>query len=213
MKKYPNLTGGRLVALTLMLAFGLAATGHAQSTMVRVQISGSSKQPNQKLTADQTSTGARVYPATWAGEMMDRIIDLQLPATSEWQSGSATFTASEDGNVVITLLGPYIRVNEETRELRPVLVEYDDVRVVNAVIKNGSFEKTVADSGLPAYWNLREIDGNPPNTADNRARIVSAEAADGTNAVRVWHNSRFQQIVFVEKDVPVTLTFSYRLAE
>ncbi|MFA7232097.1 MAG: hypothetical protein WC071_12575 [Victivallaceae bacterium] len=115
-----------------------------------------------------------------------------------WQTMEISFVPEEDGIVTIKLKGIYFKPEGSIRSA-PVWFEFDDIKVEGAVIHNGGFEE-LDDKGRPKSWKLS-------------GKVVSAQAAEGKNAVKVWLNQPASQDIVVKKDQPVTITTKVRNAE
>lgn len=182
----------------------------SQEHMARVDVSSGMAEPIDFDVVAVSEGASEGSPNVREGR---KYYEIHFPATGEWREGSITIKPAKSGRINFTLLGPYILTDPDTRELKPLLVEFDDVQADTAVIKNGGFEKSLPNGSL-AYWEPGEIStGKPPVDDSNRAAVQSGDAPEGSHFIRVWHNSRFNQGTFVEENVPLTLTFKYRLAE
>lgn len=115
-----------------------------------------------------------------------------------WQKMEISFVPEEDGIVTIKLKGSYFKPAGNIRST-PVWFEFDDIKVEGAVIHNGGFEE-LDDKGRPKNWKLS-------------GKVVSIQAAEGKNAVKVWLNQPAAQDIVVKKDQPVTIKTKVRNAE
>jgi len=199
-----------LASSLVLLTWGSLCPAQAQSLeqMARVDISAVTKSPIP-FEVLSVSEGAKAEAATWAGASAAYVV--QLPATTQWQKGTITIKPAKSGNLCMTLLGPYIQVEPETKNLKPVFIEYDAVEGDTVVIKNGGFEDTNSAGSPNGWYPVNVPTSDPPLDSTNTAAVVSSEAPEGTHFLRVWHNSRFGQTFFVEENVPVKITFMYRL--
>ncbi len=137
----------------------------------------------------------------WKPEAIRRqnlVISTREPVSSEYRKIRFTFVPKEDGKVVLSLRGPYLK---STAGPIKVMIDYDEVSAEGAEIPNGGFE-TAGKNGVPAGWRF----GGDKETP---ARVIS-EAASGKNAVRVWFNGLANCTLTVRKDVPVTLSMMVR---
>lgn len=201
----------RWIILGGFLAVSLMAVRASEEKCARLDVSGLMKTPIP-IEIVAVSSGGEGAQAEWVGANRDKMITARFPATTDWQQGSVTFKPAKSGTVVIQLLAPFVRVAEGAKALKVICVDYDAIRLDGAALRNGSFESVDA-KGQPAYWSPNETEtSNPPLDETNRGRVMSGEAAEGSKFVRVWHNSRFMQIVTVEENTPVTVHFSYRLS-
>lgn len=196
---------------TLALTIGLhSLQAGTLEEMARVDLSSAGSEPIDFEVVDVSGGANEGEPRMENGR---KYYSIHLPATREWKEGSITVKPAQTGRIGITFLGPYIVTNPDTKELKPILIDYDDISIDTAVIKNGGFEKSMPNGSL-AYWEPGAIaTSNPPLDDTNRATVQKGDAPEGKSFIRVWHNSRFIQSVFVEENVPFTLTFMYRLSE
>lgn len=202
-----------IVVLSLFI-LPILNTVHAAPAvrMARIEVAGSWSSDQVDLDIDSVSEGGKATPANWAGADPAKHMIIEFPATAGWKEASFTFKPHKSGRVVIALLGSYYRVNSSSKELYPILISYDDIKVEGATLKNPSFEDSDA-TGKPADWNLTDTENSlPPIDDRNRAMVVTGNAVNGEKALRVWHNSRATQSLQVEAEKPVTISFSYRLA-
>ena len=56
---------------------------------------------------------------------------------SEWQTGAVTFSAVGDGKLEIRLLGPYIRIKDDPKNLQKVYVDYGRIVVNGKTVYEG----------------------------------------------------------------------------
>lgn len=197
--------------ISLLLVCLQSSQARSLDELARIDIHGGSAKSPVGFEVSDVSFGRT--PRVTEGESGVKSCIISLPATASWQQGSMVILPSQSGYISVALLGPYIRVNPETKELRPVFVEYDDVQSDVAVIKNGGFEQASSDGSLAA-WSVGDIRSSNPAIDDtNRGRVVAGEAPEGERFLRVWHSSRFYQAIYVEEGVPMTLTFMYRLGQ
>jgi len=179
----------------------------------RIEISGSWSSDQVDLDVDSVSEGGKATPANWAGADPSKHMIIEFPANAGWKQASFSFKPHKSGRVIIALLGAYYRVSQNSKELVPILIAYDDIKVEGATLKNPSFEVT-DETGKPADWNITSnTDSLPPIDDHNRAMVLTGNAVDGEKALRVWHNSRATQSLQVEAEKLVTVTFSYRLTD
>jgi len=191
-------------ALVLLISLH-SAQADSRAQMARVDVSGILKAPfDFDVTA--VSNGATIDELK--SDKTIRHYILHFPATSEWQEGSITLKATTGGSLVLAMLGPNLLI-----ENKPAYIEYDDVKADKAIIKNGGFEAVASDGSL-RDWNLISFKaGKPPVDDSNQAAVRKGDAFDGKNFIHVWHNSRFSQAFVVEENVPVVVSFRYRLGK
>lgn len=202
-------------ALLVLFALVTLTPSHAAAPVrsARVEIAGSWSADQVDLDVENVSEGGKATPANWAGTDPAKHVIIEFPANAGWKQASITFIPHKTGRVTLSLLGNYYRVSSSAKELIPVFIAYDDLKIEGATLKNPSFEASDA-TGKPDDWVINNSpESLPPIDDRNRAKIVTGNAVDGEKAVRVWHNSRVNQSLQVEAEKPVTITFSYRLAD
>jgi hypothetical protein len=193
----------------LFLPIILHAQTASSEEKVRIDIASSNKDPIDFDVVDVTE-GGKAMRADWNKEAV--VYSVELPAEKEWKQASITITPFKTGTLNIMLLGPYVQEDLDSHKVKPVVVEFDDVSADATTVQNGGFERVDSD-GRPFGWYSGDAPtSNPPITDDNRAKVVEGEAAEGIRFVRVWHNSRVGQTISVQENIPVILSFSYRLA-
>ncbi len=202
-------------ALIVILASFVWSTLQAApaARTARVEIVGNWSSDAVDLDVDSVSEGGKATGANWPGTDPAKHVIIEFPANAGWKQASFTFIPHKTGRVALSLLGAYVRISSESKELIPVLIAYDDFKIEGATLKNPSFE-TADATGNPENWRVNNsTEGLPPIDDRNRAKILTGNVVDGEKALRVWHNSRVHQSLQVEAEKPVTITFSYRLAE
>lgn len=207
---YQSITLALLGGLLLPLSSLLAA---AQDELARVDISGTGKD-QVEMEIVSFSPEAKVTHADWLpADQQKKAIVAHFPAKKEWQEGVVTIKPAKSGNISISLLGPYVIEQAGSKKLRCIQMDFDCVEGDTAVFKNGGFEKKENDDRA-AWWNVSDVaTSNPPVDDSNRARVMRGGGKEGEHFIRVWHNSRISQTVFVEAGTPLTLKFYYRQAE
>jgi len=207
MKNPPSLRLLQIGAIVLSIGLHSASAQSRSESRARVDISAIPKAPI-RFSVDSVSAGGHKEERK-AGDVQNYVTS--FPATDEWKEGSLTITPETTGSLAISLLGPYVLVDSATKQFKPVFIEYDDVKVKSGVIKNGGFELAIQND-VPSGWNVRTTSAsNPPVDETNRAALRSEKPFEGTRYIRVWHNSAVAQVVLVEENVQVVITFMYRL--
>ena len=56
---------------------------------------------------------------------------------SDWQAGTVTFAAVGDGTLEIRLLGPYVRIKDDPKNLQKVYVDYGRIAVNGKPVYEG----------------------------------------------------------------------------
>lgn len=121
------------------------------------------------------------------------------PLTSEvWEDMEVSFIPDKDGVVVLHLMGKYYLPKGE-KKIIPVLIEFDEVQLTGAELKNGGFEQ-LDEKGKVADWNLK-------------GELVKGKAQAGDNSIKVCINNRATQTIKVTKDQQVTLKAKVKKAE
>lgn len=187
------------------------AEANPLTQMARVNISSGVKVPIP-FEVSQASDGAKVDLLT-TGPDEKLKYSVQLPASTTWEEGSITITPHASGFLYFSLLGPYVVGDKATKQLTPVFIDYDDVRINSSPVRNGGFEK-LSSENLPADWTRQNgSKSNPPLDESNSATVVTGDSFEGSSFVRVWHNSGFMRGISVQENVPVTFSFKYRLQQ
>lgn len=198
---------GTLLASALLFPKEAAA----RDEFARVDINGGSARNPVGFEITETAPSGKVV--TNPSDNGVDSVSIMLPASNSWTQGTITLMPNSTGMIGITLLGPHILVDPETRELRPFFIEYDDVKSETAPLKNGSFEKSSSKEPV-ADWKIQNIpESNPPIDASNQGGPVDGDSSEGDRHLRVWHNSRATQLFFVEAGTPVAITFMFRVGQ
>lgn len=199
--------------LPLLMCFLSAPLfAHAAEKMARIDLAGNTAKPVD-LEIVALSQGGLSSVAGWANKAEDqkRCYTLEFPATKNWREGSITVKPLQSGRAALVLMGPYAPVFAGSKELVPVLVEYDHFTVEGAVLKNASFESLYGGDKVDGWTQGNSERSNPPLNDDLKAKPLTEEAEDGKYCVRVWHNSTYAQSFEVTAGMPVTIHFYYRL--
>lgn len=150
--------------------------------------------------ADVTGNGGEVSEDSWSGS---RTLVSTFPATRTWQSASITLLAQTDGQVTVLPMGEQDAMSGDA----PVFILYDAFKASDDSLKNGSFE-SLDPHGDPGWWS--RVDAGKLDTA-KKSEVLSSVFLDGTRCIRTWHDSKYAQTIRLKANVPVTITFSYRL--
>ncbi|MFA6962239.1 MAG: hypothetical protein WC205_15910 [Opitutaceae bacterium] len=197
----------RIAALASLLMVGALAPSYGQTAQARIDISSTASDPIDLIIEEVGNDGRADFVA---GNR--RTIVAHFPATTTWQEGSITVSSEKAGRIVLLPTGPWVQLNAETKLMNPVFIEYDNFQVTRTLLENGSFEE-VGTLDQPKNWYKSDVPkSNPPLTPETSARVITKDAPDGKNYIRVWHNSRLGQTVVIDAKAPVKITFSYRLA-
>lgn len=197
----------RIAALASLLAAGTLVPSFGQTASARIDIGSVASDPVD-LMIDEVGNDGR---ANFMGSDK-RTIVAHFPATTTWQEGSITISAPKAGRITLLPSGPWVQVDAATKLMSPVFIEYDNFQVTGSVLQNGSFEEVNA-LDAPKNWYVSDIaKSNPALTPENSARVITKDAPDGKHYIRVWHNSRMGQTIPIEANMPLKITFSYRLA-
>jgi hypothetical protein len=117
-----------------------------------------------------------------------------------WTDFSFTFIPQFTGKVAILPVGVWEK-SPTKKNINQVWMYYDGLKVTGSTLKNGSFENNGEN------WSLC---GKTP-----KAVIVkdSTLAADGESFLAAWLGSTYSQVIWVNKDVPVNISFKARYNE
>lgn len=174
--------------------------------MARINVDGT----NDGITimAPTVCEGGRLEPCSWGPEeKRKQIMTFILPSSSaNWKNSSLRFIPDKDGQVIVSLLGPYVLENKKPKRID---VLFDNITVEGSLIRNGDFELVAKSGAGPQTWELGKTpDGDFARyLARNRKRGV-----DGTAAVMVWTGGMAYQLITVKKDMPVTIKAMTRMA-
>ena len=160
------------------------------------------------ITNSSVCGGGMLEPCSWGPEeKRKQIMTFILPSSGkDWKSSSLRFTPDKDGQIILSLLGPYVK---ENNKLKRINVLFDNVTVEGSAIKNGDFEAAGKSAAAPQGWEL----GKTPDGDFARYLPRSRKRGiDGTAAVMVWTGGMAYQLITVKKDVPVTITAMTRMA-
>ena len=91
------------------------------------------------ITNSSVCGGGMLEPCSWGPEeKRKQIMTFILPSSGkDWKSSSLRFTPDKDGQIILSLLGPYVK---ENNKLKRINVLFDNVTVEGSAIKNGDFE-------------------------------------------------------------------------
>ena len=207
-------SASRLAAFTasLLMSTSLSIFAQPVEKMARIELAGKTSQPVE-FEIDKVSDDARSSVSGWAKKAEDerRFFTLEFPADRDWREGSVTFKALQTGRAALVLMGPYVLVDDGTKELKPVFIEFDDFTSEEIPLQNGSFEDVLISGAVNGWSRSTNENSNPPIDETSIAQPVSGDAPDGAKHVRVWHNSNFAQTFPVTEGQLVTVKFYYRL--
>lgn len=145
------------------------------------------------------STG-HAETATWEknAAVRERWTDIQFPVRWwSWSELSVSFTPTWDGDLELTLLGPWAADENGSMPRKEVL--WDKISAQGAELENGGFEK-IANEG-PVGWNS-------PWSAYPSADLWplgNAEALEGNRVGAAWCNRPLTQILRVKSGKTVIL--------
>ncbi|MFA7232368.1 MAG: hypothetical protein WC071_13935 [Victivallaceae bacterium] len=179
-----------------------ATTAPAQETVIpakkqcaRIDIDGSKDKINLKPVKGMAN-------AAW---MKKRDLDQNFlyshsnPLNAEvWEDMEVSFIPDKDGAVVLNLMGMWYVPKGEKKNI-PIWVEFDEVQLTGAELKNGGFEQ-LDEKGKVADWNLK-------------GDLIKGKAQAGDNAIKVCANNRALQTIKVTKDQQVTIKAKVKKAE
>ncbi|MBL8993990.1 MAG: hypothetical protein JNM63_11665, partial [Spirochaetia bacterium] len=143
---------------------------------------------------------------TWRPENVRRMgLEAEFLAKSNtWSEGWISFKPSKDGNVRVTLFGPYVLENGKKKK---ILMVCDEVALDGAGLVNGNFETRNAEA--PKGWSSYY----PDNNKGDGPRLLEGRGVNGSSGVMTWHDGVYYQDVAVKKDETLTLRVKVRLAD
>ncbi len=204
---WENLGRRALLAAVITLGFSPVCIAGEPAKSVRVDLEGM----GEVNLAVESVEGGDAGNASWAGAKAPKTLSGAFPAGAAWKEGSITFVPSQTGKVLLFLKGPFASIPGGSG-LKPVFADFDEVSASGAEIANGGFEKNSGGRRVSGWGTSDVPTSNPPVTEELRSSVAEGDAKEGVWFARVWHNSYFIQYLEVQKDVPVTLRFSFRLA-
>lgn len=121
---------------------------------------------------------------------------LPLPANT-WKQVGIRFTPASDGKLTLILMSKYLSINKTNA----VIISYwDGIEAQGVEIANPDFED--ADGTAPRGWTRSSAkDTKLEATVIDDKRFVRS----GDRSIRVWHDSKFTQVITVKAGVPVTI--------
>ncbi len=128
-----------------------------------------------------------------------------------YQKFEFTIMPKADGVLKLEFKGQYSRT-KGMKNLNQVWITFDDIKATGTQIKNGSFEtlRTTPPGQPVESWVFAAT------KPVYEARLLKADgnAADGKNAVCVWHNAFcFQENIPLKQGVKVTISFQAKYAD
>lgn len=189
----------RILIIPAVLACAVSAS--ALDYNIRVDIDGTKHDIHFTDFAPVSSKGV-VTKATWlAPEKADSHLCGQFATpVGTWTEVSFRATPSADGQVMISLMGPWQRkanqeaATEDKREIDEIRVGWDQISVEGAsAVNNGDFEQASKD-GAEGWWFNK---GAELKTDD--------QAKSGKAWVSAWHNGNVVQSITVTAGKPFTI--------
>ena len=118
--------------------------------------------------------------------------------SDKWEDMTVSVVPEEDCNLRIDICGPWRPKEKGSKELLPIWVDYDDLKIEGAALKNPSFE-TLNAQMLPEGWECVSA-----NVASD------ASAADGKTYIRACFDQPVLQTVAAKAGKEVTITVKVR---
>jgi len=120
---------------------------------------------------------------------------IKLPA-DKWTQYKFVFSAEKDTSVKLSFVGNWSK-NNQTKKMNRLWINYDNITVEGATLKNGDFEES--KSGKPVSWNMQD--------AENYIVDEEVKAQSGKAFVKVWYFRNVTQYIPVTAGQKVTVTF------
>ena len=117
--------------LTILCAVS-AIMAFAAAKEARIDIYNPGKGRSMKVADKGTAVSA--FSPTWTQHGVSAYFTLR---GNGWQTGTVTLTAVGDGRLQIQLMGPYIRINDDPKNLQKVYVDYSKVVVNGKTVYEG----------------------------------------------------------------------------
>ena len=193
-----------LIAVFMLCVSSLFAQKPVE--MARINVDGTAD--GITITDAAACEGGRLEPCSWGPEEKRRqIMTFILPSSSaNWKNSWLRFTPDKDGQVNVSLLGPYVLENKKPRRID---VLFDNITIEGSSLRNGEFESVAKPGGGPQAWVLGKTpDGDYPRYLAGKKK----RGVNGTAAVMVWTGGMAYQLITVKKDVPVTIRAMTRMA-
>ncbi|HEX5791596.1 MAG TPA: glycoside hydrolase family 5 protein [Luteolibacter sp.] len=156
---------------------------------------------------DVRVSAGHLSPVSWEKNpaLRERWTDILWPVTWwAWRELSVSFTAAADGDVELTLLGPWAADENGSMPRQEVL--WDQIRVEGAEIQNGGFE--LPGQATPAGWQSPW--GAYPSAES--WPLVNAPALEGRRVAAAWCKRPLQQVLHVKGGTTITLVLHARAA-
>jgi hypothetical protein len=106
-----------------------------------------------------------------------------------WEEMEIAFIPQKDGYVAIRLRGGWYCPKGQKKNI-PLWVEFDELEVTGAKLKNSGFEKITAKGNAVGWTGGKLCTKNP---------------AGGKSSIKVWHNKPADQSIQVKKGQKVTI--------
>ncbi|MEK6794166.1 MAG: hypothetical protein AABZ39_05275 [Spirochaetota bacterium] len=121
---------------------------------------------------------------------------LPLPPNT-WKQVGIKFTPVTDGKVTLILMSKFMAVDKTNAV---IISFWDGIEAEGTDIVNPDFED--ADGNSPRGWTLSSAkDTKLEASLTDEKRYVRS----GQHSIRVWHDSKFMQVITVKAGVPVTI--------
>lgn len=156
---------------------------------------------------DVRVSAGHVSPVSWEKNpaLRERWTDILWPVTWwSWSELSVSFTAAADGDVELTLLGPWAADENGSMPRQEVL--WDQIRIEGAEIRNGGFESS--GQATPAGWHS-PWGAYPPATS---WPLADAPALEGRRVAAAWCKRPLTQVFRVKGGTSITLVLHARAA-
>ncbi|MFA7229638.1 MAG: hypothetical protein WC071_00055 [Victivallaceae bacterium] len=167
----------------------------AKVQCARIDIDGNKDQINLKPVKGMAN-------ASWLKEkdlVTKSLYSYSKPLTGEaWEDMEVSFIPDKDGIVILKLMSRWYKPKGEKKNI-PILVEFDEVQLTGAELKNGGFEQ-LDEKGKVADWNLK-------------GDLIKGRAQAGDNSIKVCTKNLASQAIKVTKDQQVTIKAKVKKAE
>lgn len=174
--------------------------------LARINVDGT--QDGIIITDAKVCKGGTLEPCSWGPEdKRKQIMTFILPSSStNWISSSISFTPDKDGQINISLMGPYVMENKKPKRID---VLFDNVTIEGSSIQNGNFDLAAKSGSGPASWTLGKTQNGELSRylPGNRKRGINKTAT-----VMVWSCGMAYQSIPVKKGVPVTINAITKMA-
>ncbi|MCF7848127.1 MAG: hypothetical protein K9M45_04690 [Kiritimatiellales bacterium] len=185
-----------------MAFFGAFMRSAPGEDRVRIDIDG--RDTGIVLVSAKEAKGVRISRIkSDSGEIDKQKLSFELAADKDrWREGRITFTPDKTGSVSLELAGVYRKENGEYAMLWSM---YDSMACSGAKLGNRDFE--ISGDLASQGWQMRGLKAG----REGGIKLSKDLAFSGNAYAMTWHSGRLVQTLSVTADVPVVITFRYKV--